>query len=265
MTSHSMVLNDDDSGNISWHDDDYSMSINWEGSFSIGEKDDFIEANDDYGFLRIKTNEDGEKRLIKFEGEEGGTVFSYYKDGKKSALDADGRKWLKRTIGKLIETGFGAKDRVARILDKKGVQGVLAEVKGFDSDMAKRFYISHLVEKAELKDKDIDRVVDVVGTMDSDFEKRLTLSHLLDEEKVSDKALPSVLKIVKKMDSDFEKRLLVTHYVSQLKLTDKSADMVVAIAETMDSDFEIRLMLTAALSGEKVSDKNVSKIFDLGR
>ncbi len=256
-------FDDDDSGNINWHEDDYSVSINWEGSFKISENDDTIIANDDYGFMRIKTNEDGEKRLIKFEGDEGQTKQSYYKSGKKQELDADGKKWLKRTIGKLIETGFGAKEGVERILDKKAVQGVLAEVKRFDSDMAKRFYISHLVEKAELKDKDIARVVDVVGTMDSDFEMRLTLSHLLEEEKVSDKALPNVLKIVKKMDSDFEKRLLVTHYVSELKLTDKSADMVVAIAETMDSDFEIRLMLTAALSGEKVSDKNIGKIFDL--
>ena len=261
LISHS--FDDDDSGSINWHEDDYSVSISWEGSFSIGDRDDTIIANDDYGFMRIKTNEDGEKRLIKFEGDDGKTTSAYYKAGKKQEMDADGQKWLKRTIGKLIETGFGAEDRVKRILKNKGVKGVLAEVKDFESDMAKRFYISHLISEATLKDKEIEQVVNVVGTMDSDFEMRLTLSHLLEEEKVSDKALPKVLNIVKKMDSDFEKRLLVTHYVSKLKLTNKSADAVVAIAETMDSDFELRLMLTAALSDTKISDKNVAKIFDL--
>ena len=254
---------DKEKGNISWHEDDYFLAVKWKGPFQIDDKDETIIAEGDHGSLKLKTNNDGEIHVIKFEGKKGQTTYKYYKDGKQQDLDSNGRKWLKRTIQKLIETGFGAQKRVARILKEKGVKGVLAEIKDFDSDMAKRIYISHTLASENLKNKEIGQVIDVVATMDSDFEKRLTLSQLLDEEKVSDTMLPKVLSIAKKFDSDFEKRLLVTQYVSTLKLTAKSTKAIIEIAETMDSDFELRLMLTAALSDAKLTDKNVERILDL--
>ena len=254
---------DDNSGNIRWSEGDKSISVKWEGDFRINDSDDFIIAEDEDGFLRIKGKDGSVKHSIKFEVKDGKRIHAYYKGGKKQDLDNDGKKWLKQSIRLLINSGFGAEERVARILKKNKVKAVLKEIKSFDSDFIRRIYLAHLMDQASLKDRDILEIVNIVAKFDSDFEKRLTLSSLLEEEDVSDKILPKVLGIAKGFDSDFEKRLLVTHYASKLKLTDKSTDIIIEIADSLDSDFELRLLLASTLSDAKLSDSNVEKIFDM--
>jgi len=260
---HFTANKSDSSGNIHWSRDGRKISVNWEGDFRINDTDDFIITEDKDGFLHIKSTDGGIKRVIKFEVEDGKHTHTYWKDGKKQDLDAGGKKWLKSAIHMLIDSGFGAEERVTRILKKDKVKGVLKEIKRFDSDYIRRIYLTLLMDQATLKDREILQVIDITAGFDSDFEKRLTLSVLLTEEKVSDKVLPKVLAIAKSFDSDFEKRLLVTFYVSELKLTDKSTDVIIEIAEDIDSDFELRLLLAATLSDAKLSNKNVEKIFDM--
>jgi len=252
-----------ESGNLSWSDDDKSISVKWEGDFQIGPDDASIELEDDDGYLRIKSKEDGVRRSIRFKVKDGKRTHTYKVNGDQKELDKEGQKWLKSSIRILINTGFGAEQRVARILKKNKAKGVLKEVKGFDGDFVKRIYLSELMDQTDLSGSNILQVVDIVGKFDSDFEKRLTLSALLEEEDISDKVLPKVLAVAKGLDSDFEKRLLVTHFVSEMKLTNKSTAMVIDIAETIDSDFELRLLLTATLTETKLTDKNVQRILDL--
>ena len=254
---------DNDSGNISWSSDGKSISINWEGDFRINEHDSSLEVEDEDSFIRIKGKEDGIRRSIKFEVENGKRAHTYKVDGKKQELDAAGQKWLKGSIQTLINSGFGAEQRVARILKKSKVKGVLKETKAFEGDFVRRIYLTELMRQAKLKDKEITQVIDIVAKFDSDFEKRLTLSFMLETEIVSDKVLPRVLKVAKTFDSDFEKRLLVTHFVSEMKLTNKSTVLVLDVAESIDSDFELRLLLTSALSDTKLTDKNVQRILDM--
>jgi len=260
---HFIENDDNNSGSIQWYDDDRSVSATWQGNFSINDADDFIIAEDADGYLRLNSIEDGIKRSIKFEMDDKKQTSVYWKDGKKHELDADGKAWLKSAIRMLINSGFGAEERVARILKKDKVKGVLKEVGRFESDYIRRIYLTFLMDKTNLKAKEILQVVKITATFESDFEKRLTLSVLLTDEKVSDKILPKVLAVAKGFNSDFEKRLLVSYYVSELKLNDKTTDVVIEIAEDMDSDFELRLLLTSTLTDAKLSNKNVEKIFDM--
>lgn len=258
-----VVDRDSSSGNMNWHDGDRSVSVKWDGDFRISEDESFIQPEDDDGYLRIRTKEDGEKRSIRFKVEDGKRVHVYKVNGKEQELDADGKKWLKDSIRVLIETGFGAEERVARILKKSKVKGVLKEVKSFKSNYVKRIYLTELMDQAKLSNKEVGQVIDLVGKLGSDFEKRLILSVMLEEEKVSDKMLPKVLAVAKGMSSDFEKRLLVTHYVSEMKLNQKSIGLILDIAESINSDFELRLLLTSALDDAKLDDKGVDRILDM--
>jgi len=262
-SSHRRYGQDDERGNISWSEDGEKTSLKWEGDFRLSDDDSTIIPEDEDSFLRLKTKKDGVRRSMKFEVEDGKRVHTYAVDGKKTELDDEGRKWLKTSIKRLVQSGFAAEQRVARILKKSKVKGVLKETSDFENDFVKRIYLSELMDQAKLKDKEISKVIDIVAKFDSDFEKRLTLSVMLEEENVSDKSLPKILKIAKGFDSDFEKRLLVSHYVSEMELTNKSTDLVIDIAESIDSDFELRLLLTTALHDTKLSDKNVQRILDL--
>jgi len=261
--NYHVINRHDNSGNMNWSDGDNRISVKWEGSFKIVEGDTFIEPEDDEGYLRIKTRGDDTRRSIKFKVADGKRTTTYKVDGKEKPLDADGKKWLKASVRLLIEAGFGAEQRVARILKKSKVKGVLKEVSGFKRDFAKRIYLTELMDQAKLSSKEISQVIDITAQFKSDFEKRLTLSVMLEEENVSDKMLPKVLKVAKSFDSDFEKRLLVTHFVSEIKLNDKTTGMVIDIAESIDSDFELRLLLTAALGETRLSNKNVQRILDM--
>lgn len=254
---------DNDGGNVSWSKDGERTSLKWEGDFRLNDDETSFIPEDEDSLLRLKTKIDGVRRSIKFEVENGKRVHTYAVNGKEQELDAGGRKWLKASVKRLIKSGFAAEQRVARILKKSKVKGVLKETVRFENDFVKRIYLSELMDQTKLKDKEINQVIDIIAKFDSDFEKRLTLSFMLEEENVSDKVLPKILKVAKGLDSDFEKRLLVTQYVSEMKLTKKTTDLVIDIADTIDSDFELRLLLTSALHDTKLSDKNVQRILDL--
>ena len=252
-----------ESGNMNLNDGENRISVNWDGSFRISADDSTMIATEGYGLMRIKTSNAGDKRVIKFEADEGKTINTYWVNGKKKPLDADGRKWLEETLKDLIEVGFGVGERVSNIIKEKGVSAVFARAKKFDSDMVKRLYVVNASQQVRLKSKDMKRAIGVVESMNSDFEKRLTLSHLLEQENISAKIMPSVFAVAKKMDSDFEKRLLITHAVSKFKLTNKTVGSVMDVIKTLSSDFEKRLLLTATLHNAKISDKNAGKIVSL--
>jgi len=251
------------SGNMNWHQDDRSISMKWRGDFRINDTEDFFIAKDDDGYLKLSTDFDGDDRSIKIDVDDGELKYTYKVEGDERELDSDGKKWLKTAISALLESGYDAENRVARLYKKGKSKAVFAVIDDFESDYVRRMYLIHLMDQAKLSDKEIGKVVDITAKFDSDFEKRLTLSSLLSEEDVSDKVLPDVLKVAKSMDSDFEKRLLVTHYISELKLTDKTTNAVIDIAESIDSDFELRLLMSAALSDAKLSDKNVVRVLDM--
>ncbi|MBL4836432.1 MAG: M56 family metallopeptidase [Kordiimonadaceae bacterium] len=253
----------DASGTLTWRDGKVKLSVVWDGAFRISDDGTTVIAEGNHGFLRIKTRNGTEKRVIKFEVAEGKAVRTYKKNSKKIALDADGKKWLTKTLSKMVEIGFGARNSVERLIKKKGLKAVFSKAKTFESDRVKRIYVMHAIDLAELKASDIKRAIDVVNTMDNDFEKRVTLSHLLEAEKVSDKMLPLVLAVAQKMDSDYEKSLLAIHYISKFELTNRTVGPLMKIGKSIESDFELRRLLTAALSNAKISDKNAGKLFDL--
>ncbi|PCI63802.1 MAG: hypothetical protein COB37_04240 [Kordiimonadales bacterium] len=258
--NHYLVNDRNNSGSIRWHGAGESISIKWEGDFTLSDNDETIVPLDDEGFFRIKTDDDGDKHSIKFDVDDGKITRTYWKDGKKQALGKDDEKWLKKSIKRLISTGFAAEQRVARILKKSKVKGVMKEVVGFEGDYVKRLYLTHLMDQADLSNKEIIRVVDVTAKFESDFEKRLTLTTLLVEEKPNQKVLPKILAVAKDFDSDFEKRLLVSAYVGELGLNDKTIEMVMDIAENIESDFEKRLTLSMMMTQGEISDKILARV-----
>ncbi|TNE66405.1 MAG: M56 family metallopeptidase [Alphaproteobacteria bacterium] len=251
----------DDSGNIVFVDDDYVLKAKWDGAFTLNKEMNAIADMRPDSWLDIRTIEDGDKRRVHIEKDGDKLVETYWVDGDKKAMDDGGRKWLAKTLDTMTrETGWMAAERIDALLKKGGTKAVLAEIKSARTDYIKRLYTQHLIELANLKDKEIEDLVEILATMDSDYELRNALTMLLTEEKISDKIMPKVLAAAKSIDSDYELRQLLTPYLQRFPLDDRSTGILIELAEHMDSDYEIRNLLTVALHDRNLSKKNVERL-----
>lgn len=252
------------SGNMVWVDDDRVVKAEWDGKFELSDDERTVKSLSRGGELELQTKGDGPRRRAVFEDAKGGIEVTYWVDGDKVAMDRDGEDWVAETLQTLIrETGLNADKRVARILKKDGVDGVLDEMDTIGSDYVTRLYSGHLVEQANLKDKEISRLIDRLTKLDSDYEMRLALTALLMEEKVSDKAMPKILKAAAEIDSDYEMRLLLTPYLDKFGVNKKTMKTLIALAYKMDSDYEIRLLLSPSFEKIDLDDDMMSDLLEI--
>jgi beta-lactamase regulating signal transducer with metallopeptidase domain len=261
------ITHDDDgriSGNMVWVNDDRVVKAEWDGKFELSDDERTVKSLTRGGELELQTKGDGPRRRAVFEDAKGGIEVTYWVDGDKQALDRDGEEWVANTLRTLIrETGLNADKRVARILKKDGVDGVLDEMDTIESDYVTRLYSGHLIEQANLKDKEINRLIDRLSKLDSDYEMRLALTALLMEEKVSDKAMPKVLDAAGQIDSDYELRLLLTPYLDKFGVNKKTMKTLIALADKMDSDYEIRLLLSPSFEKVDLDDNMMSDLLEI--
>ncbi len=129
-----------------------SLDVRLDGEVEFTDDDRGIRGISEGGRLEIRYR-DGlqRRRLVVRPDSQGGVRYDYEVRGRDHEFDAEGREWLAGILPRIIrETGIGAEARVARILARDGVAGVLEEIDRIESGSAAVRYCSELREQGEL-------------------------------------------------------------------------------------------------------------------
>lgn len=253
-------------GNMVWTENGHTIKAEWDGNFKLTRDERSVAEVDEGGELELETKGKGPRRRVRFEGDDGKIETTYWVDGDRQALDADGQEWVAETLVTLIrETGLNAPQRVKRILKTDGVKGVLKEIDELESDYVTRIYATHLLSQTQLNEKEQLKLVDRLARLESDYEVRLALTAMMMEQKLSPKVMPVVLKAAKSIESDYELRLLLIPYLEKFGVNKQTMGVLIDLAKNMESDYEIRLLLTPFVVGSELDNDMMEELLDVAK
>ena len=220
--------------------------MNYRGSFALDDTDtDIIRLSPD-GYLKIS---DGAGHSVDFSADSSGNITRRYRvGGSERPFEPEGRQWLATVLPKFVrQSGFNAKERVARFLKKGGVDAVLAEISLIDSDYAKKLYFTHLMDQARLDGGAARRMLEQAGReIDSDYELATTLiagrSLLTDEG-----TRKAYFDAARKIESDYEMRRVYTSALGRGQVSPAIAADILDAARSLDSDYEGATLLLEML------------------
>ena len=260
----------DGDGNWSLHDEDGELTYQWsEGrhkirvrtrgaiNFSADESD--IVSISDEGYFDVRERDRGLDREYEVLADEDGELDkTFYKDGRRSEIDEDAKRWIQETILFVFRnSSIGAKERAKRILERDGVDGVLNEIGEIDTDNVKGVYYSALLSSGELNGKQTrDIIASIAHDLDSDYEKAQALSNIDAEALQDDKTLTAYVDAVGTIGSDYEKRRSLATALSRTNLPKDVTLGLLRSAESFDSDYE-RAELLKSLAEGGLADSDV--------
>jgi len=262
----SSISIDDDRMSVQVSDGDRRLRMRADAEFR------FNDAEDGIAFLAPGGHMDLEQRIRRHEvralavdaARDGTLSFEYRVDREVQPYDAAAQAWLAQVIPDLLRaTGMQAEARVARILDRGGVDAVLAEIERIDSDHVQGIYFAALATQAETDGATLARVLDLTGRqIGSDFELRQTLTTLAEDRHLDEEGSLALLGAAHHIGSDFELAELLVASVSRIEPSTAVADAYLTAAREIGSDFEMRRALSALVTSRWADQASPTALFD---
>jgi hypothetical protein len=271
-----------------------------EVTFAANEHD--IESISPRGRLYVRERRSNVDRELTVTSRGDHLRFEFVLDGEPAAYDDAAQEWLAELIPEILrESGYNAKERIARIRRAGGVSAVLAEIERTQSTSAKRIAYEALLREGSLSDDEMERVVRRASRdlASSDGEMRAVLSLVGERQRVTPSVASVVGEAVTRISSDGEKRALLQQYADggdrdMLLMAMKSARQIgsdgeksgllqalakrylevddealqasfFSLYETIGSDGEKRSVLSAALPYGKRSPRTMLRILESSR
>jgi hypothetical protein len=188
-------------------------------------------------------------RFEAIRAKDGSIARTYTIDG-KTVNDAEGRKWLAKTLPDLVrELAIGAETRVSRILARSGPDGVLAEIGRIKSGWAKQVYFVQLFEQAHLDSPTLARSLRQAGQqVDSDFARAVVLKKAAQRFALDDVSAAAYAEMSRTIESDFEAHHALAAVLTRPGVSAATATRMVHAAipqgnAGIDSDFELAELL----------------------
>lgn len=298
-------------GTVVSHDDDGTITYRWSdgrdeirarvfGEIEFADDDRSIKSMSDDGYLTIEERRGRQRKEIDIEvGTGGELVYTYYDNGKAEEFDNEAAEWLGGMLLDIIRrTGFGAEQRVERILDRDGVDGVLREVRTIESDHVSRIYLEKLLVSRRLSPEEWDQVMTVVATevdsdyetaelliaaapqieqdkdllkgwveaveeLESDYETRRVLSAVELDDQTPTAVVMAVMQIAERMESDYEKAELMIDVASLAEANAETSEAYIQGVESIESDYEKRRVLSAISVDKARSPETIKRVIGI--
>lgn len=267
-------------------DGNRTFSVRHHGEVDVTDDDTDIRAMSPGGYLTIEEKIGWDRTRVDFRHDANGNLQrTFYRNGKATAWEPEGRAWLAKKVPDLVRnSGFGAEARVRRIHTAGGPAAVLAEVTLIKNNYVKRLYLTKLLdlrtvqgpmlakliaqagqeitsdyERAELlrsiaKDRlmttDDQRLAYTTATrtINSSYEHRRALQPLFEMGSLSDVVLRSAIDSASTIDSDYELAELLIALGKTQAVTPGAMDAFVGTAMTIHSDYELSRALQQTVS-----------------
>ena len=294
LPAYAQKSRDESQSTMRWeHSDDglrRRLEIRGKAEFTDDYTD--VKSVSEGGWVTIEEHRDSQSYRYEVRRDASGQIMrAFFVNGTAQAMDANARSWLAKFVLDVVrQGGIDADKRVQRILSRRGVSGVLAEIEQISGDYAKRRYYQELIKQANLdanqlrdvlrqmrtissdyeaaqlligvapmltgKEAAIQPFFDAVATIKSDYEHSRVLKTLLSQGTPSRALLVLVASSTKSISSDYEKagvlKKVAASYLDDPTLRDAFFQTVGSI----ESDYERRGVLTALVKtgnqGEEV-------------
>lgn len=264
-----------------------------------------VEFNDDYsdvsnipsdGSLKIIDSRGAHSiRLQVTRGGAGELKREYSVDGRTREFDNEARQWLRGVLLQATrEGGLDARNRVQRILNKRGARGLAEELTYIKGDYVRRIYFEAFLQAPGLNDEELKTAIrnasqtiesdyeraqmslqvarifvskdalvpDFFASLDrlsSDYERRRTLSGILKKEQPTKNALSAMVHSARLLSSDYEKAVFLIEAVDRYQSDDRLRADWFNTLNSLSSDYEHRRVLSSLL---KVPNLNSNALVD---
>lgn len=181
---------------------------------------------------------------------------TYTVDGVVRPFDDEAKVWLTETLTFLLRrTGFMAQERARWILDRRGIQGLIAELGELTGDYTRRIYYQTAVESGKLDAAGYERLVTLAGqTISSDYELAELLIAVSKTQPLTPRMQTGFVTAAKSISSDYERHRVLTAALSRPGLTpDVQAGMLDAAAD-INSDYELAELLIELNNARRIDD-----------
>lgn len=251
------------SGNMVITEDGLTVKVNYDGRFELSDDERNIKRVRRDGRLDIRTEDDGGKRRIRFRNDRGDIETTYWVDGSRRDLDADGEQWLGDTLALLVRhTAIDMENRIERYMEQGGFKLALQKFKELESDYVRRVFATVLIAEEDLKDSEARDLMKAFEVVESDYEMRLFLNAALDEDVISKNTLKDALALSADLESDYELRLALEPLLEEFSFDDGNMKLVLDRAKTIESDYELRLLLASAMDSNRLSKANQKRLIE---
>lgn len=223
--------------------------------------------------VRIVEDDGRTERWLEIRPGPGGSpAFEYRVNRREAAFDGNAQAWYRAVLVQLFRrAGFAAEERVRAILDRGGVDAVLAEMDELSSGYVQAKYFQELVRQAELSeaqyrtvirtaarriDSDhylseilrevarhqeltarlLDDYVTAALQLDSDHYRTETLRAVIDSGRLSGTQVAAVLEAASEMDSDHYRTEILSHVADRYALDPEFRPAYLRAAAGLDSD-----------------------------
>jgi hypothetical protein len=233
-------------GTFTWSHNGEKVQLKYTGEIEFTDDDKDVKRLSPGGYLRISDGGWFGGRAVEFRADQGGAIQRrFWKGSSEYPFDPEGRQWLAGVLPRFIrQSGIGAEARVARILNAKGPDGVLAEIALIEGSYGKRRYFTELLKAATLDAAASRRVLEQAGReIDSDYELATLLIDAADKLLVDDATRKAYFEAARTIGSDYEMRRA---YGAALRKGSVSPALLAGILDAsrdIESDYEAASLL----------------------
>ena len=243
------------SGTFSWSRDGEKIAVNYRGSFVLNDSDTDIVQMSPRGYLKISDGGWSGGRSVEFTADASGSITRRFKAGaSERPFEPEGREWLAKILPKFVrQSGFAAKERVARFLSKGGVPAVLSEISLIESDYAKKVYFTQLMEQSPLDATAARRVLEQAGReIDSDYELATTLIAGAGKLLVDDGTRQAYFAAARTLESDYEMSRAFLAALDHGPVTPQLLTGLLDASRSLDSDYEAATLLLKVVADHAI-------------
>ena len=255
-------------------DDDYQVRITMDdcrleveivGEVVFNENETDIVGLSGRGYFEMEEREGRSRRRISIEPSGGGNLERrWFVDGDERPYDDEASAWLSEMIPLLFRrVGLQAEERAGRILDRRGVDGVLQEISQIPSDYIARKYYQVLLTDGDLGTAQLRAIVRQAGNeLESDYELAQLLVEVAENHAVDEVVMVVYVEAAGSLESDYEQRRVLDAILSRQDLSQDVAEAMLRLATELESDYELAELLIAILNRHPIDEVLTREFFD---
>jgi len=137
---------------------DFEVQVN--GDIHVTDDDKGIKSISPGGYIKIEKKTFGNKRSLNIESNSSGVISYQYFEGRSEVpFEPEGKTWLAEILLDIIRlTGIDAEERTKRIYSKKGIDGVIEEIKLIPSNSVMSLYFDSALKNFTLPDGELIKI-----------------------------------------------------------------------------------------------------------
>ncbi len=229
------------SGMISVEDKGYKLTMKFQGGIEFAANDTDVTWMEPEAVLKIEKKKLWRRKRFEVYADENGQISHTYIDGRtKKPYDKKAAAEFSQLLAViLVNSGINAEERVKRVYDDDGIEGVFALNHRIESDYTKAIYYCEALALGILNSQEVSRLLKrLPGEIESDYEKTSVLVSYTDSYLGMGKTHRAFLRCISEMESDYQKAEILKTTLYHGDLTFAELEVIFAALTLIRSDYE---------------------------